>query len=342
MNFPSHSRYDYCVECACNFLEAYNIDSYPVNLVELIDKSPYALVPYSEIMEQFNCSLDFVIKTLKSDEGRTVYCDGIYSIAYNDVTKSSNRILFTLAHELGHIFLNHMIDFSITEMPKNSTEHNMKRYQYKLLEREANAFARNILVPIPLYYYYTAKDAYSLQARFGISYDAAVARISLADKDYDCSKRLGLYDRFIKIYSAFKDKKKCTNCHSAVIQRHGEYCPICGSKNTLEWGNGDKMKYKMPKTNEHGKLAECPVCHNEDTNIVGDFCQICGTNIVNYCTQSECPNFDPLPANARYCPICGKKSRFFNHGFLTDWKVEATPDGYLPIPDIEDEELPFN
>ena len=328
MNFPSYSRYDYCVSCACDFLEAYNIDTYPINLFKIIDESPYALVPYSDIMKQFNCSIDLVIKKLKSDEGRTVYYDGIYTIAYNDVTKSPGRILFTLAHELGHICLNHMIDFSITEMPKSSNEHNMQRYQYKLLEREANAFARNILVPIPLYYYLKTKDAYSLQIHFGISYDAAIARIDLVTKDYQCSKKLGLYNRFMKIYSAFMDKKKCNNCEAGIIQHQGDYCPICGSKNTLQWGDGDKMKYPLLESHENGKVKECPICHNEETDIDGVYCQICSQKLINMCTNNSCDNYDRLPTNARFCPKCGGESTFLKSKILYTWDYDET----MPFP----------
>lgn len=339
MKIPSYARYDYCVECACNFLEDYNITNYPVDLFSIIDKSPYALVPYSDIMEFFNCELEFVCKKLKSNEGRTVYQDGIYTIAYNDVSKSPGRILFTLAHELGHIYLNHMLDFKITEMPKACDEVEMPRYEYDVLEREANAFARNILVPIPLYYFLKEKEPHILQRNFGITYDAAVVRKDLINKDYNCSRKIGLYPRFMDIYSRFKDKKKCSLCKVGLLQKHGDYCPICGSKNTLQWGDGDKMKYPLLETHENGKLKECPNCHNEETSIDGNYCHICGRYIVNKCSDYSCQNM--LPSNARFCPLCGTNSTFNNAGFLKPWNYKETS-GFMLLPNDIDEELPFN
>lgn len=336
MKVPPYARYDYCVECACNFLDDHNITSYPIDLFSIIDKSPYALVPYSEIIEHFGCEVETVCKKLKSNEGRTIYQDGIYTIAYNDIGKSSGRILFTLAHELGHIYLNHMLDFKITEIPKKSNEIDMPQYEYDVLEREANAFARNILAPIPLYFFLKEKEPCNLQKIFGITYDAAVARKDLIDKDYACSKKLGLYPRFMNIYSRFIDKKNCSVCGACLIQKHGDYCPICGSKNTLKWGDGDKMKYELLNINAMGKLSKCPTCNNEETEVDGAYCQICRSYLINKCLDDSCDGtFTILPSNARFCPLCGSESTFYRYGYLKAWD-------YTENPLYHYDDLPFN
>ncbi len=339
MIVPSYARYDYCLESACCFLENYRIDSYPVDLFKIIDESPYALVPYSTIMKEFNCTLDLVCGTLKSKEGRTVYHDGIYTIAYNDVSQPDGRILFTLAHELGHICLNHLIDFEITETPKNTDEPEMPRWQYEVLEREANAFARNILVPVSLYYFLKNKTSTNIRKHFGITLDAATVRANLIEKDYASAKRLGLFSRFMNIYHAFFDKKKCSVCTASVIQKHGDFCPICGSKNTLERGNGDKMKYPLMLTNKNNKLLECPRCSNEETEIEGSFCHICGLGLVNKCTNNYC-DILVIPSNARYCPVCGETSSFYDDEILNAWDEKETTYIYRSVDD--DEVLPFN
>lgn len=61
-------------------------------------------------------------------------------------------------------------------------------------------------------------------------------------------------------YSYYIFKRKCKNCDAGIVQRYGKYCPICGFKNTLEWGDGDKMKYPLLETHENGKLTKCPIC----------------------------------------------------------------------------------
>lgn len=335
MIVPPYARYDYCLESACYFLENNKVDSYPVNLLKIIEDSPYALVPYSVIMEQFGCTLDCVCKTLKSNEGKTIYKDGIYTIAYNDVGQPDGRILFTLAHELGHICLNHLIDFEITETPKNIDNPEMPRWQYDVLEREANAFARNILVPVSLYYSLKNKTSSNIRRHFGITLDAAAVRAKLIKKDYESTKRLGLYSKFMNIYHAFMDKKRCDVCTASVIQSNGDFCPICGHKHSLTRGDGDKMKYESLPTHDNQKLLTCPICENEDTEIDGGYCQICGTEIINRCTNREC-GCDILPSNARYCPECGERSHFLAAGILKVWNYHP-----FDVPEF-DEELPFN
>lgn len=161
------------------------------------------------------------------------------------------------------------------------------------------------------------------------------------------------YDNHIfYLYHDFIYKRKCKHCGAGIIQRYGKYCPICGQKNSLQWRDGDNMKYSLLETYENGKLKECPTCHNEITNIEGDFCQICGNNLVNRCINDECSNTSPLPSNARYCPQCGFQSSFYNNNLLKAWDYKEppfVPDGFMHIPDPEepvfpeiDEELPFN
>lgn len=150
------------------------------------------------------------------------------------------------------------------------------------------------------------------------------------------------YDRkMFFYYYSFLYKRKCNNCGTGIIQQKGKFCPICGRKGTLEWGDGDTMKYPLLPTQESGKLKECPICHNEETDIFGNYCQICGSQLVNMCTNANC--YASLPSNARYCPVCGQKSTFFNLNYLKKWDYKEKPTFFMHIPDsIIDEELPFN
>lgn len=64
--------------------------------------------------------------------------------------------------------------------------------------------------------------------------------------------------------------------------------------------------------------------------------------------MTNCPYSNPLPSNARFCPICGQRSRFYANHILKAWNYNPN-DGFMNIPDgIDDEfqrfdmELPFN
>lgn len=114
MKIPTYARYDYCARKACEFLEEYNISSYPIDVEKIITDNHWGLTPYSLLMEQFNCDRETVIRCLRSKDGYTQLDDDNYSIAYNDDPELGDRKRFTLMHEIGHIYLNHLVDFDIT------------------------------------------------------------------------------------------------------------------------------------------------------------------------------------------------------------------------------------
>ena len=328
MKIPLHARYDYCAKKACEFLEEYHISSYPIDVEKIIIDSHWGLTPYSLLMKQFNCDRNTVIRCLRSKDGYTQLDKDNYSIAYNDDPALGNRKRFTLMHEIGHIYLNHLVDFDVTLLYRGS----LTQDENKVLENEANAFARNI------------------STKFGITYRAANARQDLFKIDYDVIDKIGLLQRMSNIFRNFYNKTTCSKCNAYFSFHYRNFCPICGSKKTLKWGDGDIMKYPLLETYENGKLKECPNCHNEETSIDGEFCQICGKSLINTCTNSDC-GFSHLPSNARYCPLCGYHSSFYKSKLLKDWNYKEPPslnfeDMFKTIPDATedeiDEELPFN
>lgn len=338
MNILKYARYEYCAKKACEFLEEFNIKSYPIDVEKIIHDQKWGLTPYSLLMEKFNCDRQTVIRCLRSEDGYTqLDCDN-YSIAYNDDPKLGDRKRFTLMHEVGHIYLKHLAAFEITLLYRGS----LSKEENRVLENEANAFARNVLAPATIVMQLKDKTPENISQRFGITYNAANTRINLLRTDNQNIDELGLLSRMTKLFQKFYYKTECLNCHAALNKRYGRFCPICGSKNTLQWGDGDQMKYPLLETHENGKLKECPNCRNEETNIEGDFCQICGKNIVNKCPNYDCSNVAILPSNARFCPICGSNSTFYNLNFLRAWNYASTQDGLWSIPVGFDEELPFN
>lgn len=335
MKIPKKARYGYCVKKACEFLEEFEINSYPIDVISLINRQKWGLTAYSELMELYNCDRDTVCRCLRSIDGYSQQDADNVSIAYNDDASYGDRIRFTLMHEIGHIYLKHFIDFDLTLLHREPTV-----AEYKVLENEANAFARNVLAPISMVNQLKDKSFENVSHSFGITHDASVTRVSLLPNDSYYLKQQNLTHRMTGILFKFYTKTVCRNCNAFFYTRHRKYCPICGSKNTLEWGNGNKMEYPLLETYQNGKLAECPVCKNEETDIEGDFCQICGTNLVNKCSDN-CHS-EPLPSNARYCPICGEKSTFYTLGILSDWNKKPKQNtGFIDFP-VFDEELPFN
>lgn len=367
MKIPTYARYDYCAKRACEFLEEYNISSYPIDVEKIITDNHWGLTPYSLLMEQFNCDRETVIRCLRSKDGYTQLDKDNYSIAYNDAPALGDRKRFTLMHEIGHIYLNHLVDFDITLLYRGSLSHD----ENKVLENEANAFARNVLAPVSLVQQLADKAPENISAKFGITYHAANTRRDLFRKDYEIIDSNGLLQRMSNIFRKFYNKTTCNKCNAYFLLRYRNFCPICGSKNTLKWGDGI-MNYKEYETTVEGFLETCIRCSNK--KIMGNYCQICGAPVRNYCTSyldnedpQQCRHSAPLPGNARYCPDCGSMSIFYQMDILNIWNIEydqfmeeesfeanipTNSDGFMTIPDKQpenlslddgiDEELPFN
>ncbi len=313
----------------------------PLDIKKICKSYDYIrLIPFSVHMKHRHLTYEDICTLCETEDAcADYYADkDKYIIYYNDITSwniNSNRYRWSIAHELGHILLEHHKKNAKTRIFRNLLSSN----EYKELETEADYFASLILVPYITLLGFKIDSPKKLKLICQISDAASKRRF----KDFQIWKQnLNPKDEYdIKIFHFYYDfiyKKRCKNCNVGIIQRYGKYCPICGSKNTLEWGDGNTMKYPLIDTYDTGKLTICPNCKNEETSICGDYCQICGLYLVNRCTQtiiSQCPTL--LPSNARYCPVCGKESIFLKHGILRKWDYQENENTLYSFND----ELPF-
>lgn len=353
-NIPQDRRNE-IKEAVYYTLQNYGQSNIPVKIKAIVRSfTNIRLVSYSKHMKKENLSYDTMIKFTGTKDACTDYyaTDNLYIIYYNDIDRNittSNRYRWNIAHELGHIILNHHITHEKTRIFRSE----LSNSEYDELEEEADYFASLILVPHAALLGFQIKNANSIKIMCKISEPAAKRRYyEFVEWKSHVSSQDEYDKRIFHLYYNFIYKRKCKHCGAGIIQKCGKYCPICGQKNILQWGDGDNMKYSLLETYENGKLKECPTCHNEITNIEGDFCQICGNNLVNRCINDECSNTSPLPSNARYCPQCGFQSSFYNNNLLKAWDYKEpsfVSDGFMHIPDPEelpfpeiDEELPFN
>lgn len=329
------------------------------------------LISYSKHIKKLNISYDTMLKFAGTKDACTDYYanSNLFIIYYNDIDRNittSNRYRWNIAHELGHIMLEHHITHEKTRIFRNE----LSSSEYNGLEEEADYFASLVLVPHAALIGFQIKNANYIKVMCKISEPAAKRRYYEfvawkshvnAQDEYD--------NRIFHLYYNFIYKRKCKNCGAGLIQRYGKHCPICGNKNTLEWGDGS-MDYKEYETTIEGFLETCLRCGNK--KIIGNFCQICGAPARNYCTNyfwnedsyQPCTHSEPLPGNARYCPDCGAKSLFFHNDILDAWDIEysrfmeeealkanipTASDGFMNIPEPNEgsasfpffDELPF-
>ena len=315
MKVPQLARYNGVVEKAYDFV-INNITEFPINLFDLIKKFGWKIITYEDLASKNKCSVKIVEECFGKDAYSIYdYKTNNYKIAYNNTISNKGRINFTLAHEIGHIILNHHKDFEGTDTLQN----NLTKEEYKILENEANCFARNILAPAPLMKKLSLLEVLGKTSDiFGISFSATTTRLKFLNNDLYYLNESSI-DYLKNTYKRFKG---CTKCACNNLSIESQYCPCCGKKSLII---GDGFKMKIYKGINIKELGECPRCENGDIIAEDKFCKICGLQLINSCIVCG----KTLDISARFCRNCGTKSPYFSAGLLSDWQsatdVETLP-----------------
>lgn len=148
-----------------------------IDLEKLCKEKNWFLIPYPENK----------IETLKSisKDGFTVKDSNNFFINYNPELKSEcyGRYRFTIAHEIGHIYLYHHIfvdDYVLMHCDDKKT----------IWEQHADLFAQNILMPIIYKDYYKNNNTRVLQDKFGVSREMVNTRLSKLYQDELFTRKL--------------------------------------------------------------------------------------------------------------------------------------------------------
>lgn len=307
-----------------------NINSYPIDILNVISNfNNCRAISYSKHMAKYNLSENEVIHHFGSDEGCTIYNPKKqrYLIFYNDLVayyKAPVRRRWTLAHELGHILLNHLTISNNTKIFRN----NLSDEEYEWMEIEANRFASLLLANPIILYKLKIKSTNDIMKICKLSEEASNYRFSDYLK-WTKNKLANKYDLMIidQFYN-FIYKKQCLYCGNGFISKDAKYCPICGH-NELIRSDGKMIYNDGFELDENGRAKVCPRCHNEQISKDGDHCKICGAYLINKCSQDEGYNngygewVEPCgkiaDGNARFCIYCGSETTFHSQGLLKDW-----------------------
>lgn len=176
-----------------DFLLKSNIDSLPIDVITLAKDNNWIVISYAQCPDVIKKEYEEIMYT---NWGFTILYKNNYIIFYNNKINLNLQRL-TIAHEIGHIVLNHFQEFDpITQ------------------EKEANYFAVNLLAPMCILYIcgaYTKNDIVSL---CGIGHNVADKLsqkmiqknyINLTNKEI---KILEKFDNFIKNYKNRQDFTK--------------------------------------------------------------------------------------------------------------------------------------
>ena len=276
------------------------------------------IVSYSTHRGNYNLTKEEVIENFGSEEGCTIYNakKHRYLVFYNDLNihyKTPPRRRWTIAHELGHILLNHLTTTNKVKIFRNDLTDD----EYEWFEVEANRFASLLLANPIILYKLDIKNYVDIMKICNLSEEASKHRFNDYSK-WIKNKYANNYDSTI-IYQFydFIHKKQCLNCGHAFVAQTAKYCPICGHDGLIR-GDGT-MIYPGYKVTEKGQLMQCIRCQNEEIEESTYYCKICGASVVNECSNCR----QPSDSNARYCISCGSETTFYKQGLLPSQEEAA-------------------
>lgn len=211
-------------------------------------------------------------------------------------TISSDCIInFTLAHEFGHIYLEHAHTPESHKSEDILFEENM----------EADEFAGRLLMPELTIKKCRFDELDQTAKLFNVSRSALIRRL----------KELKM-DTHLETNSF----RACQTCGNSSIKPDDRYCSICGAFNnhqnsvlSIEYHD----KYWM---DINGQLFTCPNCGFDGFDKHDRRCPHCSQPLYNWCLNRSCPEGVIMDTTARYCHRCGSSTSLKSSDALVPWQ----------------------
>lgn len=165
-------------EVANRFILNNNISRLPVDVIEIAKHSGWVLIPFTKAPDFIKNKFSELMYT---DWGFAIQQDTQFYIFYDDSVKIEVQ-RFTIAHEIGHIALNHFedVDFCVKE-------------------KEANIFASCLLMPKVILKECNISSIKGIQIVCGVSHSAATFKqmklVSNFDYEYN-EQELDIVNQF--------------------------------------------------------------------------------------------------------------------------------------------------
>ena len=136
---------------------------------------------WSEAKQAFRVPDPFHLRQRGLDARTVMDAEGSFITVWDDERGTPARRRFTLAHEAGHIALGHFEDAAAREIMSRAPVDAKTRARRAEMEREADAFAAELLCPgVLLRQVFYDCDAATVSAAFDISMQCAEARLKAA------------------------------------------------------------------------------------------------------------------------------------------------------------------
>lgn len=192
--FPEYVRRERSIIAAQRILLENNISSLPVDIKSLFKKYGYFLVDYSTAEKYCNKTDPLGFKNIDDCLASTYLMNNKYLTVYKENIRPCGRLVWTLSHEFGHIILGHLKDFDETDIRKTLTNN-----QYEILEKEADAFAAELLAPIALLKNIRGLTIDMIQSMCNVSEEASIYI-------FDNIKKFGNMEIYTRMEYAYLEK----------------------------------------------------------------------------------------------------------------------------------------
>ena len=358
---PSKPNFKRATKRAYEFLLELDVKEFPIDPFKIIKRfeDNWHLLSWTELKINTGVEDPFNLKR-NGAEAATKIQRGTndYIIVYDD-SFSMDRIRWTIAHEIGHIVLGHLVYYEETALNRGG----LTQEQYGVLEVEAHWFAGILLSPHVVLNLYDVKDIQEIAFLCNISKEAAEKCEGYLNKFrpqfVDLERKLvrNFYNFFFKhrflqsiangiykfngsyLYDEFyKICRICRSCNSYITDKNQKFCHVCGQP-VPDWDfpykdlpiNGvwrgwpeylEGKYYPYIEVDNNKRVLYCPVCKNQDFDEDATYCKICGTPLYNTCLSEN----TKVSGACRYCPNCGETTKFQELNLFDNLKEVQIPD----------------
>lgn len=351
---PKKPRFQYVTERAYAVLLDLGIDHFPISPWKIIEQFSDRIrcLSWSDGRSVLNTDDPFHLHKIGA-EARTLRIrnTGIYMIVYDDVrVTNKDRILWTIMHELGHVFCKHLDNFDATALDRGGLTDD----ENGVLEVEAHFFASEMYAPSAVFSRFTGVTPEEIQLLCGISGQAArkIHKRLYVDESHvgtrmdekvfrnftaSLTHHLGemMYAGIVRIWGKpnytkyLKYCRKCHRCRSFNMDPNAKHCIYCGNSlefdrhemTLIEWHNAEKAMLSVPGK-DHFSFPERHGYNPEQDSAPGiSYCPICMNEEFSpdakFCRVCGHPLYNVcleerklLKCDAHYCPDCGSETSF--------------------------------
>ncbi len=220
------ARIDRAVRYACAVCSDLQISRLPVDPLSLGQAAGISVIPYSAVLSNAGWFPGDLPGRMQMNPVLTLTYPA-FCIVWRDDIPDPDRLRFPLCVELGHLFMNHYRDYPELMAPGRVPDAG--------LAAEAEAFARNLLCPVPVVD--VIRFNRPRQARgavFGLPRAAWIARLDAlsADRAYMDED---MANTLIWLFHDYLLGRRCPDCGKTFTDVDQENrCPFCGGTG-LEW-----------------------------------------------------------------------------------------------------------